>query len=101
VNIFVSKTEILPIFLTLIPFQHVLLSEATVSRFLRDIRHEVEVDEMCAKVVQEVKVTTAVKDRLDVKVTEEINAAESDHASFPAGGLCHKVRLLTLSFLRA
>jgi len=72
-----------------------------VSRFLRDIRHEVEVDEMCAKVVQEVKVTTAVKGRLDVKVTEEVIAAESGHASFPAGGLCPKVRLLSLSFLQA
>ena len=48
---------------------------------------------MCAKVVQEVKVTPAVKDRLDVKVTEEVNAAESDHASFPVGGISPKVRL--------
>ena len=77
----------------MISFQSGCVSEATVSRFLRDIRHGVEVDEMCAKVVQEVKVTPAVKDMLDVKVTEEVNAAESDHASFPAGSISPKVRL--------
>jgi len=60
------------------------ISEASVSRVLGDIRHKVEVDEMWANVVQEVKVTPAVKDELDVKVTEQVRAAESRHLSLPA-----------------
>jgi len=65
--------------------------EATISRIVREIRHEVDVDEMCAKVVQEVKVTPEVKDKLDVKGTVEVRNVEGHHSS--AGDRCPKVSL--------
>jgi len=71
------------------------VSEATISRIVREIRQEVEVDEMCAKVVQEVKVIPEVKDKLDVKGTVEVRNVEGRHSS--AGDRWSKVSLVYYS----